>query len=869
MSIPLASKASGQVTVVDVTDAYSVLLTSESYTFVGNTTGAPSGLSCATQVVAYCGTQRCSKISISTVTCPTGISATISNNNTSSPTITFETTATITAACEATIPVVVDGVTINKQFSFAVAKQGGTGLDGKGIKSTTITYQTSSSGATAPTGTWSETIPSTDPSNPYLWTRTVVTYTDDTTSTSYSVSSTLEGVSVGGRNLILKSDVWTAINYEAPGITSSITDGVLKVVSTSGNAGWQSFSKDNVIEDNLNTGDTFTFGIEIKSEDGTCPPNIYFKPGMGYYPLKGTVSSDYSWCYYTGTWNKTNDIHFHFGWESAIGTYYIRKIKFEKGNIATDWTPAPEDQESNVTSKIEQLKDSITLTVSGVNSTATEALNKANSAKEYIDAVSTQYGYPYSTELIIYGARTDYYYPVYFGFGNQSIPREILVSRWYGMQAPSDWNTSTHAGSLTFRIKAIFGGWGGADYQCEILDFSEEYSTIVGDVEVGVMNGYGLCIWLRGGGTTGAKYNVHSDQPLEYTSDSNDWHAVLPYIGVTTGTQFGWNGGTESSPKHSWTAAAPLTSPNTTHLNSLWALKTATTASSRIEQLKDSITLSVTDGTVGNTAKIKLGIDNETREANIDLTGAVTFSDLSTAGSTTINGSNITTGTLSADLITTGTLSSDRLDTSALFANDITATGKIQFDNGRYSLLIDETSKKISLDSWGELYMEGNPVRIHSPVGYITLSAANGIRLQTSGDLTIGDKKLESGYWTPTLSGMSAYSYQKGRYFKFGDIAIVSFSIWGIMAGSSTEQIKISGCPLVPTDGGYAGGGSLSGYYTTDNTVFTSWVTSTDGSFYAYGQISGVGSKWESSGIYQKTSGECGGGGTIMFKTSS
>lgn len=123
----MAIKASNQVSLVDITDAYSVTLTSEAFTFVGNTTGAPAGLSCTTQAVAYRGTTQCSKVSISTVTCPSGISATISNNNTASPTITFKTTATITAACEATIPVVVDSVTVNKKFSFAVAKQGEAG----------------------------------------------------------------------------------------------------------------------------------------------------------------------------------------------------------------------------------------------------------------------------------------------------------------------------------------------------------------------------------------------------------------------------------------------------------------------------------------------------------------------------------------------------------------------------------------------------------------------------------------------------------------------------------------------------------------------------------------------------------------------
>ena len=123
----MSVKASSQISLVDITDAYSVTLTSESFTFVGNTTGAPAGLSCTTQAVAYCGTTQYSKVTIGTVTCPSGISATVSNNNTALPTITFKTTATITAACEATIPVVVDGVTINKKFSFAVAMQGEAG----------------------------------------------------------------------------------------------------------------------------------------------------------------------------------------------------------------------------------------------------------------------------------------------------------------------------------------------------------------------------------------------------------------------------------------------------------------------------------------------------------------------------------------------------------------------------------------------------------------------------------------------------------------------------------------------------------------------------------------------------------------------
>ena len=57
------------------------------------------------------------------------------------------------------------------------------GTDGKGISSTAVTYQASTNGTTVPTGTWGTTIPSVS-ANQYLWTRTIITYTDKTTRTS-------------------------------------------------------------------------------------------------------------------------------------------------------------------------------------------------------------------------------------------------------------------------------------------------------------------------------------------------------------------------------------------------------------------------------------------------------------------------------------------------------------------------------------------------------------------------------------------------------------------------------------------------------------------------------------------------------------
>ena len=190
----MAIKAADQLTILDVSDAYSIMLTSETYTFIGGTSGAETGVSCETEAVAFCGSNQCSTVNVTAadIVTPTGISASVTNNGTAKVKIKFTTTATITTACEASIPVVVDGVTINKKFSFAVAKAGTNGTNGKDgtsvtVKSSSVTYQVGDSGTTKPTGTWSTNIP-TVADGKFLWTKTVVTYSDNKSTESYSVS---------------------------------------------------------------------------------------------------------------------------------------------------------------------------------------------------------------------------------------------------------------------------------------------------------------------------------------------------------------------------------------------------------------------------------------------------------------------------------------------------------------------------------------------------------------------------------------------------------------------------------------------------------------------------------------------------------
>lgn len=69
----------------------------------------------------------------------------------------------------------------------ASGKDGIAGKDGVGIKTTAISYAGSSNGTTAPVTGWQEQVPTVAPNN-FLWTRTVWTYTDNSTETGYSVA---------------------------------------------------------------------------------------------------------------------------------------------------------------------------------------------------------------------------------------------------------------------------------------------------------------------------------------------------------------------------------------------------------------------------------------------------------------------------------------------------------------------------------------------------------------------------------------------------------------------------------------------------------------------------------------------------------
>lgn len=71
-----------------------------------------------------------------------------------------------------------------------VSRRAKDGIDGTSVTiiSKSVTYQISASGTETPTGNWSDKVVATTDTKPYLWTRTIVVYSDTNSTTSYSVS---------------------------------------------------------------------------------------------------------------------------------------------------------------------------------------------------------------------------------------------------------------------------------------------------------------------------------------------------------------------------------------------------------------------------------------------------------------------------------------------------------------------------------------------------------------------------------------------------------------------------------------------------------------------------------------------------------
>ena len=156
--------------------------------------------------------------------------------------------------------------------------------------------------------------------------------------------------SVGGRNYITDSEKLTNINSGGTNWEKTVENGTLvftKVRATESTGIWTQimpFLKDNFQNEVL------TWSVDVKASKNISFNNV----GQETNGFKGRVDITTQWQRISHTFTNKYTQHYAFVFYQMIGTcspgdkVYVRLPKLEIGNVATDWTPAPEDNNAFV-----------------------------------------------------------------------------------------------------------------------------------------------------------------------------------------------------------------------------------------------------------------------------------------------------------------------------------------------------------------------------------------------------------------------------------------------------------------------------------------------------------------------------------------
>lgn len=292
------------------------------------------------------------------------------------------------------------GATGDRGPTGATGPQGVKGNDGKGIKSTSVTYQIWSNGTSTPTGTWSSTPPKTTADKPYLWTRTVITYSDNTQSTSYSVGSTPEGIQVGGRNLIDRSDNlknWAWSSQRGDQYTIDYADDYATINVTTPGTGWQYTSyklNTRAVLARLKPNTDYTLSFKCEGEINGCNVDIRDRDSSNVITKTAVIkvtNGIASAILHTYDSIKSSDQLIYISGLNKKGMFKLGRPKLELGNKATDWTPAPEDVDEAINTERTERQSAIETKANEITSKVSETYVSNLAFEHYQNTVSTQF----------------------------------------------------------------------------------------------------------------------------------------------------------------------------------------------------------------------------------------------------------------------------------------------------------------------------------------------------------------------------------------------------------------------------------------------------------------------------------------------
>lgn len=266
----------------------------------------------------------------------------------------------------------------NKTEAYSVSYKGTNGTNGTSVtvSKTEVTYQVSASGTTAPTGTWSTTMPSCDQGQ-YLWTKTYVKYSDGKDTTSYSVSyngadgekfafNMLRETNQGSKHWV---NLGASGKYSVESITTDDNINAAKLICTEAIASneWQfcDFSDYEMLK-SLKASTTYTLSYDIKTNrSGKILHNIKTGGGQKVFfanDIACKVLGNETWEHVSlkmtsGTTLPSLDgqVIYMFGDAlSKVGYSIIKNLKLTEGIVDTPWAPHPEDLEGRGVSETVQ-----------------------------------------------------------------------------------------------------------------------------------------------------------------------------------------------------------------------------------------------------------------------------------------------------------------------------------------------------------------------------------------------------------------------------------------------------------------------------------------------------------------------------------
>lgn len=292
--------------------------------------------------------------------------------------------------------------------------KGGTGAAGKGVKSIATQFYLSTSKTAQTGGSWGTTMPTWTPGK-YVWTRSMITYTDNTTTTTTpqcdSGWEAVDGIEVGGRNLLTNSlapRLWYCRYGDK--MTGQVgTDEVDEIVEGQQlSALYWMYNPDGCSGDfRLSNSPQYDYDANyiyaIKAGAQICCYVWVKSAASGAVKMFVTNRNDKDSTYEifnleADTWTKigiaktfttateTPGVRVRFILSQGM-KIYVALAKLEVGNKATDWTPAPEDTDDAINDAMTTVIDRTSAAIDIANDNILNTVSREYSKKSELEEV--------------------------------------------------------------------------------------------------------------------------------------------------------------------------------------------------------------------------------------------------------------------------------------------------------------------------------------------------------------------------------------------------------------------------------------------------------------------------------------------------